>query len=200
MRTASPAEAQYAQRLQRLARRRGWLRQVVDPPRLYGRSLRQLEPGYILDVGCGLGRILAQVDGHGVGIDTNPACVEATRQAGFKAYLPAEFDAPPETFDSLIFAHVLEHVSAAEGETLIQTYLPCLRADGRVIVICPQSRGQRTDPTHVRLVDSTAIEQMASNVGLRIVTTRSFPFPLWLGRVFTYNETIAVLKREMPPK
>lgn len=194
MRPASAAEELYARRLTHLARRGGWVRRLVDPQRVYGRLLRRLNPGYILDVGCGLGRILAQVGGRGIGIDANPACVQATREAGFEAFLPSEFDVPSATFDSLVFAHVLEHLSAATGEMLIETYLPYLRVGGKVVVICPQSRGQRTDPTHVRMIGPAEIEQMASNLGLRIAKLRSFPFPAWMGRVFTYNETVAVLK------
>lgn len=194
MRPASAAEELYAQRLAHLARRGGWVRTILDPQRVYGRQLRRLNPGYILDIGCGLGRILAQVGGRGIGIDANPACVQATRKAGFEAFVPSEFDVLSATFDSLVFAHVMEHLSAANGELLIETYMPCLRVGGQIVVICPQSRGQTTDPTHVRLIGPVEIEQMATNLGLRITKLRSFPLPQWMGSLFTYNETVAVLK------
>jgi hypothetical protein len=67
----------YARRLQRLAGRGGAARRLVDPQRPYRWNLRRHQPGFVLDIGCGIGRNLEHVDGHGVGIDHNPACVEA---------------------------------------------------------------------------------------------------------------------------
>jgi SAM-dependent methyltransferase len=190
----TPADREYALRLQRLSHRRGWLRKIADPQRLYGRHLRSLNPGFILDVGCGLGRCLDHVGGHGVGIDSNPACVQAARAAGYEASLPEDFNGSVGSFDSLLFAHVLEHVSATDAERLIKEYLPYLRDGGRVIVICPQQRGQRSDPTHIRLVDRLAMSELAKRCSLEVVSIRSFPLPRLFGRVFTYNENVAVLR------
>ena len=198
MPSATPAEQAYAQRLQQLTIRGGLLRRIFDPQQLYGWHTRRLRPGFLLDVGCGIGRILGHVHGNGVGVDANPACVEAACAQGFSAYTSEELErvraALLGRFDSLVLSHVLEHVDQSAGDELLRNYLDLLRGDGQIIVICPQRRGQSSDATHVRLVGPTEIEQLASRLGLRVALVRSFPFPRFAGRWFTYNETVAVLR------
>ena len=65
----------YTDRLQRITGR-GWKRFVPDP---YRWNLRRLKLGRTLDVGCGIGRCLAFIDGNGVGVDHNEKSVEETR-------------------------------------------------------------------------------------------------------------------------
>ncbi len=197
----STSEATYAERLQRLSQRGGWLRRVIDPQRPYRWNLRRIHPGFVLDIGCGIGRNLNHLDGNGVGIDHNVACVAACNAAGLRAFEPDAFLASefavPQRFDSLLLAHVIEHMTAAEAETVLSTYLPFVRADGRVIVITPQERGQASDATHVRFFDEDAVRVLAEHLSLRVMSIRSFPFPRFAGRAFTYNETVSVLARSV---
>lgn len=187
----------YAQRLQHLGSKR-WKR-WLDVQAPYRWNLRRLQLGFTLDVGCGLGRNLAHLGGHGVGIDHNEACVEAVREQGFTAYLPAEFDrsvdARADRFDSLLVAHVLEHLSDEEATDLVGKYLPFVKPSGRVVVITPQEAGQRSDPTHVRFVDFDATRRLMSGFGWRVAVERSYPFPRSVGRVFRYNEFVVVCER-----
>ena len=160
-----------------------------------------MHPGFVLDVGCGIGRNLAHLDGNGVGVDHNAQCVADCRAAGLSAFEPADFAtshyARPSRFDTMLLAHVVEHVDQAVADDLVSSYLPFVRASGRVIVITPQERGQASDPTHVRFIDESAVRSMAERLGLRFVSIDSFPFPTALGRWFTYNETVSVL--QIPP-
>lgn len=196
----STESAAYADRLTALELRQ-W-KQWLDVQAPYRWNLRRLRPGFVLDIGCGIGRNLAHLGGHGVGIDHNPACVAGARERGFTAYTPDEFaasvDARPGAFDSLLVAHVLEHLDEDGATDLLRRYLPYVRDDGRLIMITPQEAGQRSDPTHVRFVDIAAAGALAAGLGWRVVRERSFPFPRVAGRVFTYNEFVVVCERGTP--
>lgn len=196
--TSDPA---YADRLRRLSARGGVLRRWLDPQRPYRWNIRRLHPGYVLDIGCGLGRNLRHLDGNGVGVDHNPECIAACRADGLTAFTSDEFatsaSAVAGGFDSLLFSHVIEHLDDADADAMLATYLPYLRDGGRVIVITPQERGQRSDATHVQLIDDVAVRQLAQRNSLRVQGIRSFPFPRFAGAFFTYNETVAVLTRAL---
>jgi SAM-dependent methyltransferase len=136
----------------RLRHRRGhmWKRLLPDP---YRRNIRGLNLGRTLDVGCGIGRCLLFNDGNGIGVDHNPTSVAMCRERGLEAYGPEDFQTSDRgVFDSLLLSHVLEHLEEDAGVSLISSYLRFLRPDGKIVVITPQAAGQRSDPTHVRLV------------------------------------------------
>lgn len=191
--TALPA---YAERLEGLERRP--LRRIIDVQAPYRWNLRRLHLGHVLDVGCGLGRNLAHLESGAVGVDHNPESVRVARQRGFIAYTVEEFlassDAETARFDSLLFAHVLEHMNRSSAVSLIESYLPFLRPGGRVCVITPQERGYRSDPTHVEYVDFDGIRGIAEESQLVIERRFSFPLPRVFGRVFRYNEFVAVCR------
>lgn len=183
----------YAARLARLegARWKRWL--DVQAP--YRWHLRRMQLGRTLEVGCGIGRNLLHLGAAAVGVDPNAAAVETARARGAIAYTPEAFRASAESrapFDTLLFAHVLEHMSRADAAALIAHWLPSLRAGGRVVLIAPQEAGFRSDPTHVEHLDADALRELLSGAGCAIERVYSFPFPRAVGRVFPYNESIAV--------
>jgi 2-polyprenyl-3-methyl-5-hydroxy-6-metoxy-1,4-benzoquinol methylase len=187
----------YADRLE--ARQTSRWRKYLGVQLPYRWNLRRLSPGFMLDVGCGVGRNLAHVDGHGIGVDPNAACVETARSRGLRAYVPAEFErlaaAEGWRFDSLLLAHVLEHVGFDPGAALVRQYLPYLRPEGRVILITPQQAGYRSDATHVEFMDDDRLRALCARVGLTVTRSASFPFPRLAGRLFTYNEFVVVARR-----
>ena len=187
----------YARRLLRLETA-PWKRLLnVQAP--YRWNLRRLQLGRVLDVGCGIGRNLDHLDGNGVGVDHNAESIAIARSRGLSAYVPEDFAASADArlggFDTLLLAHVLEHVDADVAEELVRTYLPYLRADGRVVFITPQEVGYRSDDTHVRFVDASELERHAASLGLRVTRSYSFPFPRPVGKVFAYNEFVVVTER-----
>ncbi len=192
--TASP---DYAHRLQRLqgARWKRWL--DVQAP--YRWHVRRLGLGRVLDLGCGVGRNLAHLSGNGVGIDHNPSAVSIARSRGLVAYDNLEWPTAPEardgTFDAMLIAHVVEHLSERAGADLVQAHLRYVKPGGRVVFITPQERGYGTDATHVRFVGFAEIDRLCAEVGVTPVLRRSFPFPRVAGRLFTYNEFVVVAQR-----
>jgi SAM-dependent methyltransferase len=184
----------YAAQLNELSSRR-WKRLLnVQAP--YRWNLRRLKPGYVLDVGCGLGRNLLHLDGNGVGVDPNPECVAAARARGVEAYGEGEFKDrwPPGTqaFDSLLISHVVEHLLPAEADALIQNYLPFVKSNGKVILIAPQEAGYRRDSTHVTFCNYTILVSMLRRAGVSVDKKYSFPFPRVVGKLFLYNEFVVV--------
>lgn len=172
-----------------------WKR-VLDVQRPYRWNLRRLNLGRTLDVGCGIGRNLQNLAPGSVGVDHNPTSVAVARTRGLEAltledFLKSRF-AVPGAFDSLLVAHVLEHLSADTARELLQTYSSYIRKGGTIVLITPQQAGQASDPTHVTYFDLGALEALATSVGLRRLRSYSFPFPAAVGRVFPYNENVLV--------
>lgn len=165
----------------------------------YRWNIRRIVVGRVLDVGCGVGRNLLHLDGEGIGVDTNPHSVEVARRRGLTAYTADEFaataHATPESYDTLLFAHVLEHMTNREAVALVGSYLRYLSFGGRVVVIVPQAAGFRSDPTHVDPVDEQVLSRVARDNQLEVERIYSFPLPLIFGRVFKYNETVALLRK-----
>jgi 2-polyprenyl-3-methyl-5-hydroxy-6-metoxy-1,4-benzoquinol methylase len=186
----------YAERLKTLeqARWKRWL--GVQAP--YRWNVRRLELGRTLDVGCGLGRNLAHLGGAGVGVDHNAASIAVARERGLEAYTPEEFIAGPHAregaFDSLLAAHVVEHMSEDDAVGLLRTYLPFVSKGGKVVLITPQERGYATDATHIRFCGFAEVAALCETLGLALERQYSFPFPRPAGRVFPYNEFVTLAR------
>ncbi len=176
----------------RLSKARGKRLLPVQVP--YRAHIRRICTGRVLDVGCGIGRNLAHIGDRAVGVDHNSTAVAVARSRGLRAYDSAEFvdspDAETAGYDTLLLAHVLEHMSASDGEQLLAAYLPFLRPGGRLVVICPQERGYGSDSTHVRFMGFGEIAQMCRRAGLLVRRQYSFPLPRLAGRLFTHNEFV----------
>jgi 2-polyprenyl-3-methyl-5-hydroxy-6-metoxy-1,4-benzoquinol methylase len=184
----------YAHRLARL--QTTWWKRVLGVQAPYRWNLRRLRLGFTLDIGCGIGRNLVNLDGRAVGVDHNSEAVDIAVNHGLTVFTPDEFQrsqfASPGTFDSLLAAHVIEHLSRPDALELLRTYLPFVRSDGAVVLITPQERGFRSDPSHVDFVDFSALEMICDELGLTVQRSYSFPFPRVFGKVFTYNEFVVL--------
>ena len=186
----STADAAYARQLAGSQSR--WWKRVLPVQAPYRWNLRRQRLGRTLDIGCGPGRNLAFLGADAVGVDHNPQAVAIARRRGLNALTVAEWPTSPwcreGSFDSLLLAHVLEHLDEAEAVALLASYLPCLRSGGTVFLICPQEAGFASDATHVRFVDGPAMQALAERAGLQPARWFSFPFPRGVGRLFPYNE------------
>jgi len=176
-----------------------WWKKLIDVQAPYRWNLRRLKPGFVLDIGCGLGRNLNHLKGHGVGIDHNPYSVEVTRKRGFQAFTPQEFQQSEfnisERFDSILLSHVAEHMVEDQVVSLLAPYVSLLKSAGQVILITPQEYGFRTDETHIQLMDFERLRRISSQLRLQFFKEFSFPFPRFMGHFFIYNEFVSISKK-----
>lgn len=190
-------QADYAARLERLES--VWWKRLLDVQRPYRWNIRRLDLGRTLDVGCGIGRNLTHLGGNGVGVDHNATSIELCRARGLTAYTVDEFfaspDAAPGSFDSMLVAHVVEHMEEADAVDVVKSYLDCVKPGGKIVFITPQERGYASDATHVRFVGFEEQRHLADLLGLTVAKQFSFPLPRSFGKLFTYNEFDAVTTR-----
>lgn len=176
-----------------------WWKRLLDLQAPYRWNIRRLNPGFTLDIGCGIGRNLHHLRGDGVGIDHNPHSVAVARSRGLKAFSPEEFERSEfrrlSLFDSLLLSHVAEHMLEEEVIALLARYSPFLKPRGRVIVIAPQEAGYRSDTTHVRFLDFSSLERLVRAAGLAPLKSYSFPLPRVFGGIFKYNEFVSISEK-----
>jgi len=194
---ADTRDEAYTRRLQTL--QAVWWKRLLDVQAPYRWNLRRLHPGATLEVGCGLGRNLRALGPGSVGIDHNETSVAFARDLGFEAFTPEEFRATaynePGRFDSLLVAHVLEHMTLEEGRSLVGDYVDLVRSGGLLILITPQEAGYRRDPSHRTFVASEDLRELCSSLGAAVARSYSFPLPRTAGKIFFYNEFVVVGRR-----
>lgn len=189
------ASAAYTARLAGRSRA-GW-KQFLDVQAPYRWNLRRLiGDRRTLDVGCGIGRHLANLPAGSVGVDHNAHSVAECRAGGMTAYTVEEFlgSPPAAPFDGMLAAHLVEHLPAGEAGTVLKPYLPYLASGAVVVLICPQERGFASDPTHTVFHDQPMLAALATELGMTVERQYSFPLPRFTGRVFTHNEFVTVAR------
>ena len=189
----------YARRLQ--AKQHVWWKRALNVQAPYRWNLRRQGLGRTLDIGCGIGRNLETLDPGSVGVDHNAHSVAVAREKGLTALTVAEWEHSrlrvPESFDGILLAHVIEHMSEAEGLDLLRDYLPYLRPGGKVFFVCPQERGYASDSTHVRFTTGDDLANLSREVGLQPHQWFSFPLPRWAGKPFLYNEFCLIASKPL---
>jgi 2-polyprenyl-3-methyl-5-hydroxy-6-metoxy-1,4-benzoquinol methylase len=187
----------YAESL--LARQGKWWKRALNVQWPYRMFLRSLGLGLTLDVGCGVGRNLRTLGHNGVGVDTNETAVRLARRQGFEAFTVQDFPASKwaraGAFDALLLAHVLEHMTRDDAIGMLRSWLPYLKPGGRTVLITPQEKGFRSDPTHVTFMDFDELTLITQTLGLVVTRRCSFPFPRLGGRFFTYNEFVVIAQK-----
>jgi SAM-dependent methyltransferase len=189
----STASGRYTSRLVRLES--VWWKRLLNVQAPYNWNLRRVVRGPVLDVGCGIGRHLGLLPKGSMGVDHNPESVRVCVDRGLTACLASELVSAPETFGTLLFSHVVEHMTFDSAVALVAEYLRYLRPGGRVLLITPQRKGFASDATHVEYFDLAKLRRLADR--LKLTTTRqySFPLPAAFGACFTHNEFHSVAEK-----
>ena len=165
--------------------------------RPYRWNLNRLNLGKTLDVGCGIGRNLINLSNDSVGVDHNPHSIKIAKEKGLNALTTDEFNKSKynekDVFDSLLLAHVIEHMRFDDAIMIIEKYLPCVK--NMIVIICPQEKGFKSDKTHVNFFNKSDIENILNSFGLKVVKSYSFPLRKQAGKIFIYNENIVVARK-----
>ena len=191
--------------------------------------IRVVPGGRYLDIGCGLGDTVAQLAAVGMkaqGVEVSSAAVEIARGQGRDVFHGTLNDAAfdDETFDSMTFFHVLEHVQ--DPVDLLRTAARILRRDGELLVVVPNADsmmfGLLKDlwmnvdvPRHVHFFTPNSLREAADRAGLSVAQceTESLPWSIevelnyWLrhrlfipGRVWNWTGLLKPLARRLATK
>ena len=97
----------------------------------------------ILDIGCGFGSKLKQLNdlGYGdvTGVEKNEAIVDAVREQGLNVVSVEDFDLDRnhEAYDVLLMSHIIEHFQYQDLIEFIENYLGCLKPGGLLLIATP---------------------------------------------------------------
>ena len=177
---------------------RSRLRKVLRRPWL--RASAAFVEGPSIDLGCGVGELLARLPAGSVGLEINKASVEHCRAKGLDVtyydgwaddwQLSAVRD-DDVRYDTLIISHVLEHFDEPIDvlHRLLATGGPLgLR---QVLIVVPGKAGFRSQETHRTFVDRAMLSdaQVTRGTGFAMTSTSYFPGNVGvIGEVFTYHE------------
>jgi 2-polyprenyl-3-methyl-5-hydroxy-6-metoxy-1,4-benzoquinol methylase len=180
-------------------RQSAWWKKLLNVQAPYKWNINRLDVGFVLDVGCGIGRNLLHLDGKGIGVDHNETSICVCRSRGLTAYTVDDFMKSaynqPETFDTMLLAHVAEHMTAADVDAILGLYAYLIKKNGKIIIITPQEAGFRSDDTHVEFMDFLKVDSILTKAGFKVAKQYSFPFPRVIGKIFKYNEFITVAQK-----
>ena len=146
--------------------------------------------GPVLELSCGRGEflgLLAEAGTEAVGVDPDEAAVKRAGAAGLEvtcadpvAYL--QEDPPPGPYQGVFCAHLIEPLTAERARELLAGVRRVLAPGGRLVAVTPNpaaypvlSHGFWRDPTHVRLYDLAALEQLCRQAGLEVEATGTNP-------------------------
>jgi 2-polyprenyl-3-methyl-5-hydroxy-6-metoxy-1,4-benzoquinol methylase len=151
-----------------------------------------LQPGPIVDIGCGRGEMLELLaaEGHDViGVDMDPDMVAVCQEKG----LPAVVDdgvhflsrTPDNSLKGIFCAQVVEHLITPELEALVSQALRALAPDGVLVIetINPRSsyalgNHYYADTSHVRPVHPETLRFICEQVGFtRVELEERSPHP-----------------------
>jgi SAM-dependent methyltransferase len=184
---------------------RSRLRKLARTPWL--RAAARFAQGPAVDLGCGVGELLARLPGKSIGLEINRASIAHCQAQGLDvSYYDGRDDdwalGPVRerhtAFDTLIISHVLEHLE--DPADVLHRVLFGAGGAGirRALVIVPSAAGFKHDPTHLTFVDQAMLADPALTDGTGFSTERTSWFPGNVRRIgdwFSYHELRALYVR-----
>jgi len=146
---------------------------------LYPKVSAELD-GLVLDVGCGIGDMLAYRPGT-IGVDIDASNIEwcTARQLDARLMEPDVLPFDASTFDGVILDNVLEHI--AEPRPLLSEIRRVLKPASKLVVGVPGRKGYASDPDHKIFYDQPGLTRCLVLNGFDAVKYIYMPLKLdWL--------------------
>ena len=154
--------------------------------RVYMMYLDHIQPGRLLEIGCGNGQHLALFQSRGWIVEGQEVDQKAAKQIynrlGIKVHLGAVeyLGLREETYDAIIMNHVIEHVHDPVG--LLMECRRLLKPGGLLVAVTPnsESRGHRVfcscwrglePPRHLRLFSLNTLKRVAQQAGFMKISS-----------------------------
>jgi SAM-dependent methyltransferase len=127
---------------------------VFGNPRSYKKDLKYVNGcSRILDVGCGHGYFAENDIQRIIGVDSNPESVRACQRKNITCFQTNVLSLPfkDDEFDGVYCAHLIEHFSLDDVQTLLSELDRVLKLNGVLVIKTPMpNKFFYDDPTHVR--------------------------------------------------
>lgn len=166
----------------------------------YPKILRQFNAGEVVDLGCGTGefvRYLKLRKREVSGIDNNPFLVKKCVDMGFDVKLDdiTKLENIKQGIGNALCDNVLEHLDSKQINDFFQAIKYKMCSQGRLVIIVPDSKGFRHDPTHKTFVDRELVEDMCSKYNMQVINAFSHPVNMKLiGDYFYLNMQVFTIR------
>jgi len=166
----------------------------------YPKILKQFSDGHIVDLGCGTGeflRFLKIKNRSFSGIDNNPHLVEKCVKMGFYVAMDdvttlQNIEGPIE---NAVIDNVLEHLEISQTDLFFKALKTKMSKGGTLVVVVPDKKGYKYDPTHKTFVNRELMQQMCDKHGLTLHHSFLHPFnSSFVGSVLYLNMQVFVIK------
>jgi len=154
----------------------------------------------VLDMGCGWG-FYFKINPNAFGIDSDYNCVRYLNKKGVRATkesITERTKFKDENFSWIIAHDVLEHFEPEEAKKIFQEARRLLEKGGFFLVLVPNKKGYLSgverNVGHKHFVVQKDIEDFCENNFL-IQKHYPYPFPRFLGKYFTHNKEVFLLKK-----
>lgn len=161
----------------------------------YGKELSvagflALSGSRVLEIGFGNGGFAAWAKINGAdytGVEVIPDLVDQARKAGFRAFHASEVSsaaAPSATYNLIVAFDVFEHLSIEQLTQELLFLRTTMAPESRLLARLPSGDSpfarsiQHGDLTHVCTLGSSAIRQLASQLGFDVLQVREPAYPL----------------------